>query len=264
MITLFCSPLFTSAGELRDIEHVSETQPTINTERRDPDKTTDREKQITPQEYWSVDPEFQKALDQQGKLAVFRNIRTELNKGASQLTSGEWDPTYEEALSLATAMRWAAIRGLKDNLSSLDAIAGAPLGKVEPTLHYALTYNGRWAAWIIRTRGQESKERIADLIATWRNSSGSLQSFAEDRLIEDPEATEALVTLTVKEILPLAGQFDGKTLIVEDVDAAIQLGRLETLLAAKAQRSDADRKIIKSRLAGTPLSQSIALDVDVE
>lgn len=212
--------------------------------------------------YWVEDPALQETLERDGAPAVNRRMTSTIENGARQLASGKWQPTEEEAAALAAAMRWAVIRERDDLLPALDRIAVAPPGNVRANWHYALTYNGRWAAWLIRTRKLSPQQRVSDLIAVWRDDTVSLheRSFAEDRLVEEPQAAETLVTLTVEEVLPRAGTFKKNILHITDAEAARELSRLETVLAAQAQQSDEARKTIKDGLAGTALAKTILLE----
>lgn len=251
-VALFLYLCFSAVGQTAEQDNKTNTQEnaSVNSEEQTPDE-------ISPEQYWRDDPQLQAAIKQQGKTKVIENIRVQLEQGAKQLNSNQWDPNEEQAASFALAMRWAAILNLEESLELLDAIAQAPAGKVELTLYYPLIYNARWAAWNIRTRSLTPAQRVDRLIEMWKGSDVSQRVFAEDRLLEEPAATQALVTLTLKDILPKAGKFKNNTLIVKDVTAAEQLGRLETLLTVKAQRSDLDRQMISEALGGTVLHDLI-------
>lgn len=212
--------------------------------------------------YWVQDSALQEAISDDGVESVEQWIKTTVESGAQRLNNANWQPLEQDATALARAMRWAVIREMDNLLPALNTIATAPPGLVPVNWHYALTYNGRWAAWLIRMRDQSPQQRVAKLISIWRDEAATLRqrSFAEDRLVDEPQAAEALVTLTVEEVLPRAGTFKNKILHIDDVEAAGELGRLESILAVQAQRSAEAREIIERGLSGTPLAGIINLD----
>ncbi len=193
--------------------------------------------------YWSEDTAYDASIKENGTGATAREIARLLATGAEKLGGGAWLPTEDEAQALSQAIRWAVLADSDSALPALDALAIAPRGNVPANWHYALTYDSRWAAWLIRTRDQSAQQRVADLIAVWEDEAASLEerSFAEDRLVEEPAATPVLTDM-VRQLYSRAGTVKDDVLYIEDPLAAVRLSRLETILAVKAQLSERKEK----------------------